>query len=179
MGFFSDQAVHSFQLKLLRTEINQARSEEKKIDDDLAKAREVVRRGIDEQWWPSIAFYLKLQARIAIHDIKDRHEKKLKKLAERQDRPLMKVNDKSVRALDGIELPKWVHEVLGFGPKHPVRDRFNELHFLADIDNFLSELKSQKVPGENYVKLKLPQNHTLNVCGKHRRIEGLRKPGSI
>ena len=152
-GFFSDQAVHSFQLKLLRTEINQARSEEKKIDDDLAKAREVVRRGIDEQWWPSIAFYLKLQARIAIHDIKDRHEKKLKKLAERQDRPLMKVNDKSVRALDGIELLKWVHEVLGFGPKHPVRDRFNELHFLADIDNFLSELKSQKVPGEKLCEI--------------------------
>ena len=46
-GVFSDQAVHSFQLKLLRTEINQARSEEKKIDDDLAKAREVVRRGMN------------------------------------------------------------------------------------------------------------------------------------
>ncbi|XP_063713937.1 uncharacterized protein LOC134841828 [Symsagittifera roscoffensis] len=65
----------------------------------------------------------------------------------------MKVNDKSVRALDGIELPKWVHEVLGFGPKHPVRDRFNELHFLADIDNFLSELKSQKVPGEKLCEI--------------------------
>ena len=32
-------------------------------------------------------------------------------------------------------------------PKHPVRDEFNETHFLADIV-FFSDLKNCKVPGE-------------------------------
>ena len=38
--------------------------------------------------------------------------------------------------------------MLALGPKHPVRDKFNETHFLADIDIFLSDLKNSKVPGE-------------------------------
>ena len=38
--------------------------------------------------------------------------------------------------------------MLALGPKHPVRDKFNETHFLADIDIFLSDLKNCKVPGE-------------------------------
>ena len=50
--------------------------------------------------------------------------------------------------LDKIELPGWVHEVLSMGPKHPIRDKYNETHFVADIDIFLSKLKNQKPSGE-------------------------------
>ena len=35
--------------------------------------------------------------------------------------------------------------MLALGPKHPVVDKFNETHFLADIDIFLSDLKNRKV----------------------------------
>ena len=70
------------------------------------------------------------------------------KLSERQDRPLGKQREGSVRSLDDVELPSWVQQVLTLGPKHPVRDKFNETHFLADIDIFLSDLKNRKNPGE-------------------------------
>ena len=49
--------------------------------------------------------------------------------------------------LDNIELPYWVHEVLSMGPKHPIRYKFNDTHFLVDIDVFLSQLKNQKTFG--------------------------------
>ena len=61
-GVFSDQAVYSFQLRLLRSEMSQANVDRAKASGSLAKAREVVRRGIYEKWWPSVIFYLNLQA---------------------------------------------------------------------------------------------------------------------
>ena len=50
-------------------------------------------------------------------------------------------------------LPLWVREFLTFGPKHPARDKFNEIHFLADIDSFLSELKLNRIPGEKLCEI--------------------------
>ena len=117
-GVLSDQAVHSFQLRLLRTEISQANAER-------AKAREVVRRGIDEKWWPSIIFYLNLQARCSVKNLISRHKKKLEKLSERQDRTLKSLDERSVRVLDEVVLSLGARVVLSFGPKHPVRDKFN------------------------------------------------------
>ena len=70
------------------------------------------------------------------------------KLSERQDRPLGKQGEGSVRALDDVELPNWVQQVLALGPKNPVRDKFNETNFQAEIDIFLSDLKNGKFPGE-------------------------------
>ena len=64
------------------------------------------------------------------------------KLSERQNRPLGKQGEGSVRAFDDVESPNWVQQVLALGPKHPVRDKFNETNFLADIEIFLSDLKN-------------------------------------
>ena len=33
-------------------------------------------------------------------------------------------------------------------PKHSVREKFNKIHFFADIDIFLSELKLNRIRGE-------------------------------
>ena len=52
LRFFSDQAVHSFEFRLLRSEISQANADRAKASGNLAKAREQVRRGIDDKWWP-------------------------------------------------------------------------------------------------------------------------------
>ena len=76
-----------------------------------------------------------------------RHKTKLEKVIERQDRPLNNLDERLVRNLDEVILPLRVREVLSFGPKHPVRDKFNEIHFLADFDKFLSELKLNRIPG--------------------------------
>ena len=72
--------------------------------------------------------------------VKEAHQKKLIKLSERQDRPLGKQDEGLVKSLDDVELT--------IGPKHPVSDKFNEIHFLADIDIFLSDLRNHEVPGE-------------------------------
>ena len=67
--FFSDQAVHSFQLRLLRSEISQAHADRVMTSGNLAKAREVVRRGLDEKWWPSVIFYPNLQAKCSVNNL--------------------------------------------------------------------------------------------------------------
>ena len=46
-----------------------------------------------------------------------------------------------------------MQQVLALGPKHPVRDKFNETHFLADNDIFRSDLKNRKVPGESLCEI--------------------------
>ena len=46
-----------------------------------------------------------------------------------------------------------MQEILSFGPKHPVGGKFNEIHFLADIDSFLSELKLNRIPGEQLCEI--------------------------
>ena len=88
-----------------------------------------------------VNFPLNRQARCSDNNLIRRHKRKLEKLSERPDRPLKNLDERSVRILDEVILLLWVREVLSFGPKHPVRGKFNEIHFLADIDSFLSELK--------------------------------------
>ena len=110
-------------------------------------------RGTDEKWWLSVIFYPNLQTRYSVHNLISRHKKKLGTLSERQNRPLRNLDQRSVRTLDEVILPLWVREVLSFGPKHPVRDKFNEIHFLADIDSFLSELKLNRTPGEKLCEI--------------------------
>ena len=75
------------------------------------------------------------------------------KLSERQDRPLGKQGEGSVRAVVDIELPNWVQQVLALGPKPPVRDKFNETHSLTDIDIFLWDLKNRKNPEETFCEI--------------------------
>ena len=147
-GVFLNQAVHSFQTKLLRTEINKPRTDGKNVEVKLERARGAVQRGVDEEFWPSVMKYLSLWGQRQTTTVKETHQKKLMKLSERQDRPLGKQDEGSVRALDDVELRNWVQQVLAIGSKHPVRDKFNETHFLADIDIFLSDLKNRLVPGE-------------------------------
>ena len=99
-GVFSDQAVHSFQLRLLRSEISQSNAVRAKASDYLVKAREVVRRGIDENWWPSVIFYLNRQASPSVNYLIIRHKRKLEKLSERRGRALKNLDERPVRFLD-------------------------------------------------------------------------------
>ena len=80
--------MQSFQLRLLRSEISQENADRAKASGKLPKAREVVRRGIDEKWWTSVIFYLNLQARFSVNNLISRQKKKLENFSERQDRPL-------------------------------------------------------------------------------------------
>ena len=87
-GVFLDQAMHSFQLRLLRSELSQANADRAKASGNLVKAREVVRSVIDQKSWPSVIFYLNRRARCSVNYLISRHKRKLEKLPERQDRSL-------------------------------------------------------------------------------------------
>ena len=50
-------------------------------------------------------------------------------------------------------LALWVREILNFGPKHPVLDKFSENHLLANIDRFSSELKFNRLLGEKICEI--------------------------
>ena len=52
--------------------------------------------------------------------------------------------------MDGSELRKFVLDVLTLRPKHPVRDRYNEMHFPADVDKLVRELREQRTAGEKF-----------------------------
>ena len=96
-GVFSNQAVHSFQTNLLRTEKNKARTDEKNVEVKLERERGVVQSGVDEKFWPSVIKYLSLRGQRQTATLKETHQKKLMKLSERQDRVLGKQGEGSVR----------------------------------------------------------------------------------
>ena len=107
------------------------------------------------------------------------------KLSERQDRPLGKQGEGSVRAHDVVEFSNWVQNMLALGLKHPVRDKYNEVHFLTDIDFFLSDLKNRKVPwgalceieavAKAYAKRvkQTPSNKGVEKARKYQKSKGL------
>ena len=85
--------------------------------------------------------------------ISKRLNDKLAKLSEKQDRPLRNGSYNNVVTLDGVELPKFVLDVLSLGPKHLVRDKFNEVHFLADVDRLDRELRENNTQGEKLCEI--------------------------
>ena len=76
-GVFSDQAVHGFQLKLLRTETSRANEDRKRYEEMVMKARSLVQKEIDEQWWASIFRFVRRQVEASLKTTSENHRKKL------------------------------------------------------------------------------------------------------
>ena len=81
-GFFSDQAVHNFQLKLLRTETSRANEDRKMYEEMLRNARSLVQKEIDKQWWAFIFRFVRRQVEASLKTTSENHRKKLEKLSE-------------------------------------------------------------------------------------------------
>ena len=47
------------------------------------------------------------------------------------------------KTLDNLKIPVVVKELLSYGPKHPVKEKFNETHFLADIDKLVINMRQK------------------------------------
>ena len=104
-GVFWNQAVNNFQLKLLRSEISRANEDMNRYEEMLMKARSLVQKKVDEQWWASIFRFVRRQFEASLKSTSENHRKQIKKLSERQDKPLGVRNERSVKVLDNIELP--------------------------------------------------------------------------
>ena len=129
----------------------------------------------DEKRWPSVKFYLNLQARCSVKNLISRHKKKLEKLWERQDRPLKNLDESSVRISDEVIMPLWVWEILIIGPKHPVRGKLNEIHIIADIDSFLSELKLNRIPREKLCEIEAAARRYAKTVKHVPSVKGVGK----
>ena len=81
------------------------------------------------------------------------NRKKTKKNCPRDKKSLGVRDEPSVKVRDNIELPGWVHQIMPMGLKQSIRDKFNETHFLAHIDIFLSQLKNKKASGETLCEI--------------------------
>ena len=143
-----DRAVHSFQIKLLRKEISCAEQGRRLSEEKLGEDRGSRRKELKKELLTSIVYSIRKEMRDHSELISKRLNDKLAKLSERQDRSLRNESHNNVATLDGVELPNFVMDVLSLGPKHPVRDKFNEVHFLADVDRLDRELRGNNTDGE-------------------------------
>ena len=72
-GVCSNQAVNSFQTKLLGTEFNKARTDEKNVENKIERARGAVQGGEDEKLWPSVMKHLSLRGQKQTKTVKETH----------------------------------------------------------------------------------------------------------
>ena len=145
--------MHSFQLNLLRSEVSTAADTHHKCDQKQAASRKVLLKNLDNHLLPSVIFVLRKPVRNHVFSSERRLQGKLAKLSERQDKPLRASNEKTVAVLDDMVLPGLVRDLLAFGPKHPIRDKFKESHFLADIDSLIINLRENNVPGRKLFEI--------------------------
>ena len=68
------------------------------------KARSLVQKEIDEQWWASIFRFLRRPVEASLMTTSENHRKKLEKLSERQNKPLGGRNEQSDKVLDNINI---------------------------------------------------------------------------
>ena len=82
--FFSDQATHSFQLILLRSEISTAADTHRKCDQKRAASRKVLLKNLDKHLLPSVILFFGNRVRNRVVNSERRLQGKLAKLSERQ-----------------------------------------------------------------------------------------------
>ena len=89
-----------------------------------------------------------------------------------QDRPLRIGSHYNVVTLDGVELPIFVLVVLSLSSKHAVRDKFNEIHFVADVDRFYCELRDmlKSCEGEYFAKWYAKNVHETPMDRKIKKV---------
>ena len=142
----------------MTSELSQANADSIKASSNLANAREIVTRGIDENCWSSLLFYLNLQTRCNVNNLKSRQKNKLEKIPERQDGPLKNLDN---RILDEVFSPQW--GFLCFGPKILVRDSLNEIHLLSDFDSFFVKAEVKMNIRRKIIREKSSRK---NICNK-------------
>ena len=150
---FSEQAVQSFKLKNLKQEIILAEKGRKMFKEKVETNRIIYRENVRPELMTSAVSRIRREMRNHSAMVQNRLNGKLDKLSERQDIPLWTGSRSNVVIMDGGELPNFVVDILSLGPKHPRRDKFNEVHFLADVDKLVRELRETRSEGEKLFEI--------------------------
>ena len=146
-GCFVDSIVHAFQKKLLKTEINTCVRHLRKHEEDLRQLRYDLIQACPRHLLPSICLYVKMEVADTRKQMTERHDKKLSELSKAQEKPLRRSGN-NVITIGDIKLPTFVTEFLSLGPRHPVVEKFDEMPFLAAMDNCMSQLKEKEAINE-------------------------------
>ena len=132
-GYFESTVVHNLEKRLLRKETQKVR---------YVLSRVMWTSSVPRYYLPSAAFHVRYDMRVSYQEVSYRYRRKLDDLARLQEKPLHNVG-KTVHVGDNVDVPQFVRDYLAFGSKHPVLDKFNELHFWTDADKLLYYLKSE------------------------------------
>ena len=146
-GCFESKTVHNFQRKRLKKEIGEALRERGAFDGKIKEVRLEVKRNVPETLWDSVMFHLRIRLKNNHCETHKRQANKIATLADRQEKPLSKIGN-TIKIVDELEIPEVIKNYLALGPKHPVKDDFDELQFLADIDALLHDMKAAGEPNE-------------------------------
>ena len=123
-------------------ELNKARDNKANFDARSHSSRSELYQALNKkQLLGSEALNIHLSIQKIRIEYKLRLNAKLKKLSVRQNRPIKEQNFDSNRILDDISLPSFVKNLLSYGPKYPIPDNFNKVHFLADINKLVCGLR--------------------------------------
>ena len=110
-------------------------------------------RTLEYHLLPSVIFVLRNRVRNQVVNSEQRLTEKLAKILEKQEKTLRSSEEKTVVVLSKIILPTFVKDLLAFGPKHPIREKFKELHFLVDVDSLMRNLRENNVPEEKLLEI--------------------------
>ena len=122
-------------------ELNEARENKAEFRVRVDMSWSELYRPLNEKILGSAAFNIRLSIQKIRLEHKLRLNAKLKKLLVRQDRPLRQDIFDSITIFYGFNFPIFVKYLCSYGPKHQIRDNFNEVHFLADIDKRVRALR--------------------------------------
>ena len=78
-------------------------------------------------------------------------------------------------------MQRFVRDLLAFGPKHPIRDKFKELHLSAAIENLIRNLRENNVTAEKLFEIEMysknireiPLERSLAKVQKYLRYSAL------
>ena len=105
--------------------------------------REELRDNIPQKHLPTKVRPKRLECREVLESIETRHEKKIQWLSLVQEKTLQTVQ-KTVESVGDMNPPQYVVSYLSFGPKHPIIDKFNEIQFLADMDQVVRDFHENR-----------------------------------
>ena len=135
---FEPTIVQKFQRRLLKAELGKARRIFEHAINRLNDARCILKENCRVLLLPSVILFIRYHRRVTNGEISARHHKKLQELATKKEKPLRNIKN-TVRLMCDINLPQYASDLLPFGPKHPIRDNFDDMNFPADMDLLQSQ----------------------------------------
>ena len=98
-----------------------------------------------------------------------KHHRKLIHLSEQQGKPLYEMNSKAYKLVDlAVTPPDFVLNAITKGPRHPIRDKFDKMGFLAEMDTLVEHVESFTGQSGN-----ITNEINIKACQYAKKMEGM------